>query len=152
MSLLLSLLVQDLDQVLLVHLISVLDKHDLDLVRDLVDIFALLCLELELSLSHHLLHEQGVGTLGALQVLLRLHFLSVPISDSLLDLFDLLLAMLTAVFLHRKLLFFFTSTGPDFNIICLLCLVLLKGVTILLKHLGIEGHNALVIELILRPL
>mmetsp|Transcript_6860 Transcript_6860/g.7923 ORF Transcript_6860/g.7923 Transcript_6860/m.7923 type:complete len:224 (-) Transcript_6860:457-1128(-) len=86
--------------------------------------------------------------MGRLQVHLSLQLLGVAVSDCFLDLGDLFLTVLLAVLLHGEFFLLLSGASPDLDIVGLLGLVELEGLSIFLHHLRVEGHDALIVQVL----
>ena len=60
--------------------------------------------------------------------------------------------MLLAILFHHLFLLLFDSPGPNLSIVDLLCLVKLELLALFLKNVRVEGHDRLIVELLLRVL
>ena len=134
---------------LVVALLGISDNQRLQLAGHLIVEHPALLVKLFVPSGHHLFHEDGVSLRRALEVDLGLQFLGVTVSNCLLNSLDVLLAVLLTVLLHRFLLLFLDRSRPNLHIVDLFSLVELKGLTVSLENVRVEGHDLFVIELAL---
>lgn len=98
-------------------------------------------LELLVPLLHQFARFKAEGCLRGDQVVFLGKLLGMAICNGFLNLLDILLAMLSAILFHFKLLFFLDSTRPNLHIVHFFRLVQLEPLPVLLKNVGVEGHD-----------